>query len=60
MLDFYKGSNELYVDSYKGVVEINMVDTWNGYDVPILLSYSEWDDLVKHIEEARAKEKLNA
>lgn len=57
-MEFTKGCDTLVVESYKGVVDFVMSDGWNDTENHMLLSYAEWDELVKAVEDARAKEKV--
>lgn len=57
-MEFTKSGERLTVESYEGVVDIAMSDTRHDSENNFLLSYAEWDDLVKSVEEARAKEKV--
>ena len=57
-MEFTTGCNQLGVEAYKGVVDFIMTDSWHDTEINVLLSYAEWDELVKAIEEARAKEKV--
>lgn len=57
-MEFVKDGETLTIDSYKGVVELALTDTWHDSENNFLLSYAEWDELVKAVEEYRAKEKV--
>lgn len=58
-MEFTTGCNQLGVEAYKGVVDFIMTDSWHDTEINVLLSYAEWDELVKCVEEYRAKEKSN-
>lgn len=67
-MEFTAGCNQLGVEAYKGVVDFIMTDSLRqalgippqDTEITVLLSYAEWDELVKAVEEDRAKEKANA
>lgn len=55
-MEFVKDGETLTIDSYKGVVELALTDTWHDSENNFLLSYAEWDELVMAVEEYRSKE----
>ena len=59
-MEFTTGCNQLGVEAYKGVVDFIMTDSWHDSENNFLLSYAEWDELVKYVEKYRRNEKLLA